>query len=205
MEQKTTCCQNPADKKNRGLIPGIIYGLLPHSFCIAFVVFSIFGAVTATAFLKHFLIIPYLFHILVVVSLVLATLSSAIYLKRNKCLCLPGIKNRWKYIATLYSATILVNVLMFFAIIPALANINSGPALAKENIPVKLLSINVQIPCSGHAPLIIDEIKKDRNVQTVRYRVPNTFEIQYNPEKTSPKKITSLNIFKIYEATINQQ
>lgn len=214
MEQKTNVsCTNMQNKSKSGILSGIIYGIIPHSFCIAFALFSIIGAVTATAFLKKILLIPNLFIFLVIISLALATVSSLLYLRKNRCLCALGIRNRWKYLLSLYSATILANLLMFFIVIPALANANSPQdpswqiagnqetGLAKNGLAT--LSINVKIPCSGHSSLIIDELKKDSGVEFVKFKLPDNFEIAYDPRITSPEKITSLEIFKTYEAKIN--
>jgi hypothetical protein len=202
MDQKEdSCCKIAKPNPNKGVLSGILYGLIPHTFCIAFVLFSIIGTVAATAFLKTFLMIPYFFHFLVFISLLLATMSSIIYLKRAGCLCVSGIKSKWKYISTLYSATILINLLMFFVIFPVLANINSNNTINQGEY-LAGLSIAVQIPCSGHAPLIIDELKKDSGVGYVKFKTPDIFEIKYDPNKTSPKKITSLEIFKTYKATM---
>lgn len=199
-EEEKNCCTPTKNNQNKGILSGILYGLIPHFFCIAFILLSIIGAVTASVFLKKFLTIPYFFHILVFVSLLLATISSIIYLKKAGCLCVSGIKNKWKYITTLYSTTILINLLMFLVIFPALANMNSN-TINQEKYSANLL-ITVQIPCSGHAPLIINELKKDGGVGSVRFEVPNAFKIQYDPEATSPEKITSLEIFKTYKAIL---
>ena len=201
MERKEKICCTAKYNQNKGILSGILYGLVPHFFCIAFILFSIIGTVAATAFLKKFLMIPYFFHFLVFISLLLATISSAIYLKRAGCLCVSGIKNKWKYITNLYSATILINLLMFFVIFPALANINSNNVINQEKYLANL-AIAVQIPCSGHAPLIVDELKKDSGVGFVKFEIPNIFEIKYDPEKTSQEKIISLEIFKTYKAIL---
>jgi hypothetical protein len=196
------CCSKTKDSSKRGVLRGILYGLIPHSFCIAFIIFSIIGAVSATAFLKRFLLIPNFFYFLIFVSLLLATVSATVYLKRNECLCASGIKSKWKYVTTLYSATILINLLMFFVVFPALANINPKNPIAQTENSADL-SLSVQIPCSGHAPLIMDELKKNSGVQSVTFKLPDIFEIKYDPKETSPVKIASAEIFKTYEATIN--
>lgn len=202
MEQKEmVCCKETNYKKNKGALSGILYGLIPHAFCIAFILLSVIGAVTAAAFLKKILITPYFFQFLIFISLLLATISSAIYLRKTGCSCFSDIKKRWKYIITLYSTTILVNLLMLFVVFPALANINSG-IIDQEKYQANL-SISVQIPCSGHAPLIIDELKKETGVGSVKFRTPNSFEIQYNPDEISREKIISLGIFKTFKAEIN--
>lgn len=197
-EKEDICCTTAKNSPNKGILSGLLYGLVPHSFCIAFIIFSTIGAVTATAFLKKFLLIPYFFHFLVFISLLLATISAVIYLKKADCLCLPGIKRKWKYISILYSATILINLLMFFVVFPALANINPQNTINQQGLAD--LSIAVQIPCSGHAPLIIDEIKKDNGVGFVAFQMPNVFKIKYDNKKTSPEKIISSEIFKTYKA-----
>ena len=201
-QQEKSCCAKTKTDTNRGILSCILYGLLPHSFCIAFAIFSIIGAVTATTFLKKFLLIPNFFYFLVFISLLLATVSSALYLKRSDCLCASGIRSKWKYVTTLYFSTLMVNLLMFFVVFTVLANMHQqNPAVQGESSAI--LSLSVQIPCTGHAPLITDEIKKDSGVQSVEFDTPNIFKIKYNPNETSPKKIASAEIFKTYEATIN--
>lgn len=195
------CCVTAKHNPNSGILSGILYGLIPHTFCIAFILFSTIGAVTATVFFKKFLLIPYFSYFLVLISLLLATISSMIYLKRTNCLCISGIKSKWKYITILYATTILVNLFMFFIVLPILANANANNVINQEN-NLTNLSITVQIPCSGHASLIINELKKDSGIGLVRFEMPDIFKIKYDPKKISPEKIVSLEIFKIYKATL---
>jgi len=165
-QQEKYCCVKK-NKKSTLISSGILLGTLPHFFCVAFILFSIIGAATASAFLKKFLLIPGFFSFLVIISLLLATIFSAIYLKRNECLCVSGIKNKWKYLSLLYSTTILANLLMFFVVLPALANVNFRKAPGEnaetqsQESQLSELTLNVQMPCSGHASLIINEIKKN--------------------------------------------
>lgn len=198
--QNKKCC-TAKENKSRGMISGILFGLIPHSFCVAFILFSIVGAVSATAFLKKFMLIPNLFWLLVITSVILATIAVALNLKRNNCLCKSGVKSRWKYVVTTYTATALVNLFMFFIVFPALANINLQKSPEKNNLAE--LSLNVDIPCSGHASLIVDEIKKNCDVDSIAFSAPEKFDIKYNPKETTPEKIVSLEIFKTYPATIN--
>jgi hypothetical protein len=199
MENQTCCRQKNNDKK--GLIGGLISGLAPHTFCIAFIVFSMIGASSATLFFKRFLMTPYLFQGLIAVSFLFATISAVIYLRKTGRLSAGGIKSKWKYLSVLYSTTIMVNLLLFLAVFPALANMKSGGEISYKN-NLDSLSIEVQIPCSGHAPLVIDELKNNAYVESVKFHLPNVFEIKYDPDKTSPEKITSLEIFDTYKATI---
>ena len=96
---------------------------------------------------------------------------------------------------------------MFFVVFPYFSNINAkNPAsqkvLGQEN-NLSEVSINVDIPCSGHAPLIIDEIKKNISINLVIFKNPNSFDIEYDSKLTSPEKILALDIFKTYPARIN--
>ncbi len=92
------CCEKPKEtKKEKGVLKGILYGLAPHTFCIAFIVFTVLGATTATALLKPLLLNPYFFYILIGLSFIFATISAIFYLKRNGILSFPGIKKKWRY------------------------------------------------------------------------------------------------------------
>lgn len=200
MEQNN-CCQNPGKNKGKGIVSGLIYGLIPHTFCIAFIVFSVLGTTLGISIAGRFLLIPYFFQALVALSLIAATISAAIYLKKLNLLSFPGVKTKWRYLTLMYSATIAINLLMFFVVFPAVANLGGQ----SNQIYASGLSagvLKVQIPCSGHAPLVISEIKKDSGVDSVYFKMPNLFEIKYNPEKTSLNKIASLDIFKDFKATI---
>ncbi|MCX6763939.1 MAG: hypothetical protein NTZ97_04405 [Candidatus Moranbacteria bacterium] len=203
MENKEkTCCTQTKNIKPEGILSGILYGLIPHSFCIALILGSVIGATLATAWLKKFLLTPHFLEFLLLISLLLASVSAAIYLKKAGCLCLAGAKTKWKYLATLFSTTLLVNWLMFFIIIPSLANATSKVPASPEK-QLASLSISVQIPCTGHAPLIIDELRKNDPDCSVTFKAPGTFEIRYDPREISPEKIISAEIFKTYPATIN--
>jgi len=203
--QKNHCCSIGENKKNRGILSGIMFGLLPHAFCLAFALFSIIGAVTASAFLKRFLLIPNFFLLLTAVSFILATISAVVYLRKSGRLSVSGLKNRWRYILAVYVSTILVNLMIFFVVFPALANMDfsRSPKVQGQAENLSELAINVQIPCSGHAPLIIDEIKKNCDVQSVKFLMPNIFYIKYDPNKITPEKVISLEVFKTYKAVIN--
>jgi hypothetical protein len=201
MKEKNDSCCDFVEKKNVGFFNGILYGVLPHTFCIAFILFSVIGSVTAVSFLKKFLIIPYFFTFLVIVSFLLATFSAFIYLRKTDCLCLSGIKRKWKYLVILYLTMILINVALFVFVFPAMANINSAnvPNVKEYNAN---LSIVVEIPCSGHASLIVDELKKNSGVGQVIFKMPNIFNIKYDPAKTSSESIFSTEIFKTYRARL---
>ncbi len=200
MKENNKCCVETKSNKGNGLLSGILYGLLPHSFCLAFAFFSVIGAITATAFLKNVLLIPNIFLYLVIISLILATVSIYFYLQKTDCLCKSGIKSKWKYISTIYTSTIIINLVFFYGVIPMLANINSKTQLSQKGLSE--VSLKVNIPCTGHSFLIIQELRKCAGVDDVTFNVPNVFDVTYNKNNTSPQKIAAAEIFKTYPVTI---
>lgn len=207
--------KDKGNKKERGILAGLIYGLIPHIGCIAFIVFSILGVTFVTSIFKFFLLNPYFFHILVALSFVFATISAIVYLKKNTILSFQGVKRKWKYLLTLYGTTIGINLFLFMVIFPIVANLNSGAGLRAAIIDTfgsnrefqlsesgSLLTLQVAIPCPGHAPLIIGELKKINGVENVKFRFPNLFDVGYDPQKTAREEILSLEVFNTYNATI---
>jgi copper chaperone CopZ len=180
-----------------------LYGLIHHTFCIAFIIFTALGATTATAFLKPFLLNRYLFYILIVLSIFFATISAIIYLKKNGILSFRGIKRKWKYLSILYGTTIFVNLLFFMVIFPYLANLNRvQPSAIIEATPLSSITLKVDIPCPGHASLISNELKKIEGVEDVKFSIPNLFDVKYDPLKTSKEKLLSLEVFNTYKAVV---
>lgn len=201
MLKEKNCCYSINNSK-KGILKGLFFGLIPHSFCIAFIIFSIIGAVGATALTKKFLLIPYFFFFLVIISFLFAILSTVIYLKQIDCLCIIGIKEKWKYITSIFSMTIFTNIIIFFVIFPLTANMQTKGFEDLDN-QFSVVSVEVDIPCSGHASLIISEIKKELGVNFVRFKLPSIFEINFDPKKTSLEKIESLEIFQIFKLKNN--
>ncbi len=196
-----TCCKNDV-RENRGFLSGLFYGIIPHSFCIGFVVFSAIGAISAATVLKNVMTIPYFVHLLVLISFLMATISAIFYLKKNCCLNRGGIKKKWRYLVILYSVTVFTNIFMFSFVLPALANINQkNYDFLEQNL--SSLSLKVDIPCTGHAPIITDELKKDGGVKSVIFQAPNIFKIKYSQKETSPQKISSMEIFQTYQLEKN--
>lgn len=204
------CCrkENREDRKDRkkGFLKGLFFGLLPHSFCIAFIVFSVIGATLTTSLFKKFLLLPYFFEILAGVSFLFATLSAGIYLKRLKILSVSGIKSKLRYLLVLYGTTIAVNLLFFFVIFPWAANLglskNAGPAVLAEKNNFSTITLEVQIPCSGHAPLISDELKKLPGIGGIEFQLPNRFVVDYDSSRVNPSQITSTDVFKNFPVKI---
>lgn len=199
--KKDICCDSQMDNNIKKQVKtGILYSLIPHSFCIAFIIFSAFGIVGLTAFVKKILIIPYFFIFLIIFSILLASISALIYLKKSKSLCISGIKKKWKYLTILYLTMIIVNLFMFFVIFPMMTKFNSN--IVDQRIYSAEVTLSTQIPCSGHSLLIIDEIKKENGIGSVNFKNPNIFNIKYNPDITSPTEIQSLKIFESFQGKI---
>ena len=196
-----SCCQNNRSRR-QGALSGIFSGLIPHTFCIAFIILSLIGAVSGATLAKKFLMIPYFFLFLTILSLISATLAAFFHLKKNNCCNRRGIKKKYKYLATLYSVTIITNILVAYLIIPALISEPDRQVKYGAN-QLALTSIEVQIPCPGHAPLIIDELEKVSGVKNVSFQAPRTFKVAYNSEETSLDNIKTTEIFKTFKIRPN--
>jgi len=208
------CCGPAPEKKRQGFLMGLLYGLVPHTFCILFIALSVIGATAATSLVKRVLYVPYLFQLLIVLSVASATLSAILYLRRNGLLSWRGVGRKWRYLATLYATTIVINLLFFRVIFPATANLDLGnksfpaPALAQVvaasdtlgAASTRSVALEVDIPCSGHAPLIIGELKMVRGISQVTYREPNLFEVIYQPDQVSLQEILTQKVFESFRA-----
>lgn len=126
------CCQ-PVSNYKRGFWTGLLFGLIPHSFCIAFLLLSVVGAASTTVLLNKFLLTPNLPLFLLISSLLLATLSAFIYLKRTGGYSPAMIKDKWKYLLTLYGSIAVVNITVIFILLPALSN---AQVKANDDIPI---------------------------------------------------------------------
>jgi len=200
--KKKNCC-----KKDNGRTKGILYGLIPHIGCIGFIVGSIFGTTILVQFFKPLLMNRYFFHILILLSITLATLTAIIYLAKHKNLNKQGLKEEWKYISSLYGSTILINLVLFLLIFPALANFSfaDNPNKNTQNNPIDQnnlhsILLEVDIPCSGHAPLITSELKTIKEVKNIKYEFPNKFRVEF--EGDIQNDILNLEVFKEYSAKL---
>ncbi|MAE49259.1 hypothetical protein CMI48_00360 [Candidatus Pacearchaeota archaeon] len=202
--QEPDCCQ-PTNQNNNSKNPsalkqGILYGLIPHIGCIAFIVAAVLGATVLMQLFKPLLMNRYIFHYLILISAGFATLSSFFYLKKHNSLSIEGIKRKEGYLYTMYGTTIGINLILFFLIFPYTANI-TGSVSALELTGLSTLAISVDIPCPGHAPLISREVKTIDGVQGSQFSFPNDFEVYYDPLETSEQEILSLEVFQEYPAT----
>ena len=193
-----------AKKEDKGFMKNVFYALVPHTGCFAFLAVTVLGITGAAVFLRPLLMNAYFFYLLILFSFVMTTVSIALYLKRNDILSMSGVRRKAGYIATMYGITIGVNVLLFFVIFPYTANLGSGPtglALAQEQ-GYSSLTMSVNIPCPGHAPLISGDLKSIEGVEVVRFSLPNNFEVYYDRSKTSKQEILNLEIFETYPAIV---
>ncbi len=210
------CCkkiedkENQKDQKDKGFLQGVFYGILPHSFCIAFVVFSVLGATVASTIFRKFLLIPYFFEALIGLSFIFATISAIIYLKKKEGLSVRGIRESRGYLGILYGTTVAVNLLLFLVVFPATAN--TGTIGKRREIRVmgesqglKTIILAVKIPCSGHASLISGEIRNIGGIGGVKFSLPNLFEVSYDSKITNVNEILGLEIFKTYPAVIRKE
>jgi len=190
-----------ADKET-GFLQGLLYGLIPHAGCIAFILFSIFGATAAASIFRPLLLKSYFFYGLLGLSFLFATISAIFYLKKHKDLSVDGAKKRWKYLSILYGTTISINLLLFFVVFPYAVNF-SAPTVQVDNVNnLGTVVLSVDIPCSGHASLIATELYKKEGVFKVNYSMPTEFKVQYDSSKISKTEILGLEIFKEYPAKI---
>ena len=197
MSQDFDCCSVKNCHRNSGFWRGLVVGLIPHSFCLTFIVFSVIGATGASVLAKKFLLIPHFFTFLVIGSLVFALISAALYLKKCGCFSLVGLKIRWRYLSLLFATTLTVNFLMTMVVFPGIAKIQ--PAFAQTIASAVETEIVVDIPCPGHSLLIIYELKKDLGVKKVEFTEPNIFIVFFNQAQTSVAEIRSLDIFQSFK------
>lgn len=196
MKNKNSCdesCKTESKKSTSGLKSGIIAALVPHIGCILFIVLTLLGISAGAVVLKQFLMMWWAFPALIVFSFALAGISSYFYLKRNCC------ANKTKYLSILFGSVIAINALLFFVVFPWAANV-SGQSSGSV-VGLSEMTISVAIPCSGHASLIIDELKK-AGVDEVVFNLPNFFVIKYDISKVDKSKILGLDVFKTYKATL---
>lgn len=207
------CCSNKShkayetNKANKGFLRGILYGILPHSFCIAFVILSVLGVTVASTIFRKFLLIPYFFELLIGLSFIFATLSAVLYLKRKNRLSVEGIRDNLGYLGILFGTTIAVNLFLFFVIFPAVANKGTikniedvrGIRDIKGN---RIVTLVAKIPCSGHAPLVVGDLRGLKGVREVKFIFPNLFEVSYDQKEIDIGEILKQEIFKTFPVEV---
>jgi copper chaperone len=181
---------------------GLLYGLLPHTGCIAFLLGSILGVTALMQFFKPLMMNRNFFYILIGISLGFAIISSLLYLRQQGLLSWKGIKKRWKYLTTMLGSTLAINLVLFMVIFPMLANVSAAPIEGGDATKFASISLSVDIPCPGHAPLISEELKTLEGVVGIEFNYPNNFDVVYDAEKTLKTDILGLEVFRTYGATV---
>ncbi len=201
--------KNCCDKKcENGAVKGLIYGVLPHSFCILFIILSIAGSAFFVSLLRPLLMSSSFFYLLIFLSFVIATISAFFYLKRSDNLSFSGLMSGRKYLAVLYGTTMAVNMVLFLFVFPVAANVNSGSGLRASiadsfwadttEKSERFFWAEVDIPCSGHSPLISGELRETNGVERVVFSFPNIFKVEYDPDIISKEEILALDIFNTF-------
>jgi hypothetical protein len=198
------CCKPVEKYKGNSLLIGIFYGLVPHIGCILFVIAAVLGSTILLQVFKPFLLNRNIFYYLILISAGFATLSSFLYLRKNKRLSWQGIRASKKYLSVMYGTTIGINVLFFFFVFPMIANI-TGRVSDENSAGLNSLALKVDIPCSGHASLIINELKTIEGVEGSEFSFPNNFDVKYDSSRTSKQEILSLEVFKTYKASVTSE
>ncbi|MFA7690649.1 MAG: cation transporter [Methanofastidiosum sp.] len=194
---------NSKKKKSNNILKALAYGIIPHIGCIGFIVGSVLGVSLLMRFFRPLLMNRYFFYGLVAVSLGFATISVLLYLKNNELLSIKGLQRKWKYVSITYGSTVGINLTLFLIVFPMLANVSASSGGDQATVgTVEFITLKVNIPCSGHAPLISEELKSINGVQEVKYSTPNTFAVKYDSGRTTKTEILNLTVFREYPATI---
>lgn len=180
-----------------GVIRGLAFGLIPHLFCILFIIFSIIGATIATTFTQKILLMPNLFPALVIISIVFATIASIFHLRIGECKCDEEVKGRKRFVLAMFVATLIANVTMMYVIFPAIAKTRNNNITIESSLSV--ITVKVAIPCTGHAPLIINEIGTLPGIVRVDFDSPDIFQITYDPQTANIDQIVALNVFETFQ------
>ena len=196
-----SCCQPKKEYGGNNPLVGIVYGIIPHIGCIMFIIGAVLGTTLLMQFFRPVLMNRYIFHYLILASVVFATVSSFFYLRKNGMLSKEGVKSKKKYLSVMYGSTVGINLLLFFLVFPLIAGATGGVDDA-DVLGSSIFNIKVDIPCPGHAPLITNELKTINGVKGSEYSFPNKFEVYYDGDLTSEEDILSLEVFEEYPATV---
>ncbi|MDD5148606.1 MAG: hypothetical protein PHD95_02655 [Candidatus ainarchaeum sp.] len=103
---------------------------------------------------------------------------------------------------------VAIIIFSYFALPMFFTNVSAGstglqtlPANPANN-SISKITLQVQIPCQGHAPLSSGELKKISGIEGVQFSLPNYFEVSFNPAKTSKEQILAAGIFRQFPAKI---
>jgi len=120
----------------------------------------------------------------------LVVLSALVYLYRIRKLSWLGIKEKKGYLLTLFAAVVGINLLLYLVVFPLLTNLKAlrlskGEVMVSGQTGLVTKILKVEIPCSGHAPLVVDELQRIEGVREIRFRLPNFFEVSFDSSQTS--------------------
>ena len=181
-----------------------MFGLIPHLGCIGFMLAAIFGASTVMTIFRPLLLHASLFPILIVISFGFATISALLHLKLGGHFNLAGIKQRWRYLSVLYISTMFSNLILFLVVFPYAANAVDRNHQSNNTFALQttqsVLHLKTDIPCSGHASLVTDELNQVNGINSVEFVFPDTFLVRYDPHSISESQILSLEIFRTFPA-----
>src|SRR3989339_353597 len=119
-------------------------------------------------------------------------------LRKNDALSFDGIREKKGYLFGMYGFTVGVNVLLFFFIFPFLSGFVG--ASVEDSSGLRVMNLEVDIPCPGHAPLISSEVSGVNGVKGVEYSFPKKFEIFY--EAGVREDVLGLDVFEEYPAEV---
>jgi len=91
---------------------------------------------------------------------------------------------------TLFAAVVGINLLLYLVVFPLLTNLKAlrlskGEVMVSGQTGLVTKILKVEIPCSGHAPLVVDELQRIEGVREIRFRLPNFFEVSFDSSQTS--------------------
>ena len=90
-----------------------------------------------------------------------------------------------------------MNFVLFYVVFPWAANLSGKSSITLAS-NLSNLKIQVDVPCSGHAPLVIYELKK-AGVSEVSFSNPDVFDIKYDSGKISKDEIVKLKLFEDFK------
>jgi len=181
------CC-----RKKSGVKEGILAGIVPHAGCIAIILFALLGVTAFNGFFKKYLFGTYYLYLVFAFSFLIAIISAFFYIRR-----FPDrrLKTHWKYLSVLFSSIIIVNLIVVYFIFPYAINLTGNASTEGA-----MLKLSFEIPCEGHAPLVISELESVPGINSVKYISGKNFEVYYNPEIINEEKILEQDICKEFNA-----
>ncbi|MDP1728866.1 MAG: hypothetical protein Q8L27_01540 [archaeon] len=135
----------------------------------------------------------------ILLMILLATIVVYFYLKKNSALNNQGIKDKKYYLLAIYGMAIVFAVLLTYSFTNDSPQQITGNAIL-ENSNTAKMTLKVNIPCPGHAPLIINKLSQLKGIYNVDFSFPNEFEVTYDSSIITKEEILSADIFSEYPA-----